>query len=294
MTTTIIHSKEAYITFNEKGEYRLMQGEEALAATAHRKDKIVRRKRLPNWCLKALEEGKWIKVSELVPQGTCREDFYLQIKGQAITPQRKVKTKEEKDHYSDTIYARREVFKKYEKEVLYFEDFELQTPCWSGWELKEKTYGKELLNEDFLNFKKENPFPETVKVIRNDFLETIEEYHFKDDFAIKEEVSLFQPHTEGYYFTYGIDDDYHPYIRREELADHWAPVRVKGDKLTLAYIKKELIDSYTTTENSGKYESNDGMRKAYDVYRYKVDRYDVTLSDGSHHRVSFKELLEVW
>lgn len=292
MTTNsvIIYDSETYITFAEDGDYRVIQDGNVLAATVDRKDRIVRRRRLPSWCLKALKEGFWIEVSEFVPSGTDRNAFYLTVKGKTVRPKTKVETKTETQHYScyDEWYSKLcEV--TYQREVLEYNGFQKPVPYYWGWKKVNETFLKGITNEDYENFKRNNPLPAKEEMYYEDFIKDDVEYTFRDTYAVRQDYTVVQPHTKGWYYTYSLDDDYKPFIKKNKEADCWSRRRINDDKTVLAYIKKELVKSYESYEDSGKYESDDGMRMTSDRYYFTVYVYDVTLSDGSSHQVSFRK-----
>lgn len=286
MTTNsiIIYSSDTYITFNEKGEYRVIQDGDVLVETAYRKDRIVRRRKLPNWCLKALKEGYWIEVSEFVPSGTDRDTFYLTVRGKTVRPTIKVETKVEKQNSCDSVWYSKLDEITYQRELLVYGDFQKPVSYYWGWKKVNETFLKGITKEDYENFKKNNPLPAKEAMYYEDYVHDKSKYTFKDSYAIRQDYTVVHPHTEGWYYSYHIDSDYKPYIKKEKLNDCWSYRWIEDDKTVLAIIKKELINSYDTYEDSAKYESDDGMRMTSDRYYFTVFVYDVVLSDGSHHQ----------
>jgi len=287
MTTNsvIIYDSETYITFAEDGDYRVIQNGDVLAATADRKDRIVRRRRLPNWCLKALKEGYWIEVSEFVPSGTDRDTFYLTVRGKTVRPKVLVETKTDTQHYScyDEWYSKLcEV--TYQRERLEYNGFLKPISFYEGWKKVNETFLKGITIEDYEKFKKDNPLPAKVESHYEDYIHDKSKYDFKDTYAIRTDYTVVHPHTKGWYYTYHLDNDYKPFIKKEVMNDCWSYRWIEDDKTVLAIIKKELVKSYDTYEDSAKYESDDGMRMTSDRYYFTVYVYDVTLSDGSHHQ----------
>lgn len=286
MTTNsiIIYDSETYVTFAEDGDYRVIQDGDVLAATADRKDRIVRRRRLPNWCLKALKEGFWIEVSEFVPSGTDRDTFYLTVRGKTVRPKTKVETMIKKQNSCDSVWYSKLDEITYQREVLEYNGFQKPVSDYWGWKKVNETFLKGITKEDYDNFKKNNPLPAKEERYYEDYMHDKSEYTFKDSYAIRTDYTVVHPHTEGWYYSYHIDSDYKPYIKKEKLNDCWSYRWIEDDKTVLAIIKKELINSYDTYEDSAKYESDDGMRMTSDRYYFTVYVYDVTLSDGSHHQ----------
>ena len=287
MTTNkiIIYDSDTYITFNEKGEYRVIQDGDVLAETAYRKDRIVRRRRLPNWCLKALKEGFWIEVSEFVPEGTDRDTFYLTVRGKTVRPTIKVETKTDTQHYShcDIWYSKLcEV--TYQRERLEYNGFLKPISFYEGWKKVNETFLKGITKEDYEKFKKDNPLPANEELYYEDYVHDKSKYTFKDTYAIRQDYTVVHPHTKGWYYTYSLDSDYKPFIKKNKEADCWEYRWIEDDKTVLAIIKKELVKSYDTYEDSAKYESDDGMRMTSDRYYFTVFVYDVVLSDGSCHQ----------
>lgn len=291
MTTNsiIIYDSETYVTFAEDGDYRVIQDGNVLAATADRKDRIVRRRRLPNWCLKALKEGYWIEVSEFVPSGTDRNTFYLTVRGKTVRPKVKVETKIEKQNSCDSVWYSKLDEITYQRELLEYNGFQKPVPYYWGWKKVNETFLKGITIEDYENWKKNNPLPANVEVYYEDFIKDDVEYTFKDTYAVRQDYTVVQPHTKGWYYTYRLDSDYKPFIKKNQEVDCWSRRGIKDDKTVLAYIKKELVKSYESYEDSGKYESDDGMRMTSDRYYFTVYVYDIILSDGSSHQVSFRK-----
>ena len=287
MTTNsiIIYDPECYITFAEDGDYRVIQDDNVLVATADRKDRIVRRRRLPNWCLKALKEGLWIEVSEFVPSGTDRDTFYLTVRGKTVRPTVKVETEIKTQHYScyDEWYSKLcEV--TYQRERLEYNGFLKPISFYDGWKKVNETFLKGITKEDYENFKKNNPLPAKEERYYEDYIHDKSKYTFHDTYAIRQDYTVVHPHTDGWYYTYSLDDDYKPFIKKNKEADCWSYRWIEDDKTVLAIIKKELVRSYDTYEDSAKYESDDGMRMTSDRYYFTVFVYDVVLSDGSCHQ----------
>lgn len=283
-TNKIIYDSETYITFNEKGEYRVIQDGDVLAETAYRKDRVVRRRRLPNWCLKALKEGFWIEVSEFVPSGTDRDTFYLTVRGKTVRPTVKVETKVEKQNSCDSVWYSKLDEITYQRELLVYGDFQKPVPYYEGWKKVSETFLKGITIEDYEKFKKDNPLPAKEKKYYEDYVHDKSKYTFKDSYAIRQDYTVVHPHTEGWYYSYRIDSDYKPYINKNKMNDCWSYRWIEDDKTVLAIIKKELVKSYDTYEDSAKYESDDGMRMTSDRYYFTVFVYDVVLSDGSRHQ----------
>lgn len=293
---TIIYSKETVITFNENGDYRVIQDTICIAETAKRKDKIVRKRKLPNWCLKALDNGFWIEVSEFVPKGTNRNDFYLEIKGKSVKPQLfdeveiKIATS-----FDEPLYHKCQVKTTLSRKVEGYKDFRKPMSFFEGWKIISKEIINGLLRSDFDKFKQENPLPKDKdEEYCEEFVETKIEYRFEENLAIKNEYDIVQPHTKGHWYSYEIDDNYNPYIRKNKLADNWSLKRILKNTKTLSYIKKDVISVHRQIEQSASYESEDGYRMTYDTTEYEITEYNVILSDNSEHRMSIRKWIKTY
>lgn len=286
MTTNsvIIYSSDTYVIFNKDGEYRVIQGDDCLAST-YTKAGVVRKRKLPNWCLKALKEGYWIEVSEFVPSGTDRDTFYLTVRGKTVRPKTKVETETRtEDRYSDDVWHRRLVKVDYQRERLEYNGFQKPISFYEGWKKVNETFLKGITKEDYEKFKKNNPLPAREEKYYEDYVHDKSKYTFKDSYAIRTDYTVVHPHTEGWWYSYQIDSDYKPFIEKNKMNDCWEYRWIEDDKTVLAIIKKELVKSYDTYEDSAKYESDDGMRMTSDRYYFTVYVYDVVLSDGSCHQ----------
>lgn len=289
----IIYDKETYITFNSEGKYRVIQEDKCIASTASKKDCIVRRKRLPKWCIKALEEGFWIEVLEFVSKGTNKNDFYLEVRGNVVKPQTYEETLERVTKSHDDVWYSFKERVIYSRERLRFKDFEKPVSQFYGWQESSKIFIGGITIKDYEDFKSKNPLPAKEEKQYEDFTKNETLYSFEDSFAIKEEFEILQPHTIGCWYEYSLDEQFKPFIKKNIINDNWSKKRVLKNKTTLSYIKKDVVESYVETDKTN-CSSSDGMRKASVVTEFEITKCNVVLSDNSEHQVIFKRYLRTW
>lgn len=295
----IIYSKDTYITFNREGKYRVVQDGVCLAGTAGRKDAIVRNRQLPKWCIRAIEQGFWIEVQEFVPKGTTRQDFYLEVKGKTVKPdlfeESKVQgVQSDPNHTGQWSFYRG--LNHLQRKVRGYKDFREPLSDWQGWEIVRHEFVKGLLKKDDKEFRAANPLPQGDRRYYEDFIKTEVKYTFYDDYAVKEEFDVVQPHETGYFYTYEYDEDenFRPYIKKHPVLNCWHVLWKSKGKENLSFLKKDVLTTRISTEFDGKCESNDGYRMDSCYSRYKVENCHIVLSDGTEHTVDLWHYLESW
>ena len=121
---TIIY-KECRVLFGENGQFRVLQDGQQIGGDMRRKERIVRNRALPKWVLKALDSGKWVEVKEFVPKGDNANNFYLEVRGETITPTIKKEEKVESYKISDEYWYSAKVEARYQRSRKVYKDFEV-------------------------------------------------------------------------------------------------------------------------------------------------------------------------
>ena len=276
---TIIY-KECRVLFGENGQFRVLQDGQQIGGDMRRKERIVRNRALPKWVLKALDSGKWVEVKEFVPKGDNANNFYLEVRGETITPTIKKEEKVESYKISDEYWYSAKVEARYQRSRKVYKDFEEPMYSYDGWKKVDEKIIKGCSKEKWNNFVDNNPLPAREEQYYEDVVGTDTEYKVLNDNTCDEiTYDILQPHTLGKYYTYKLVD-YIPTIEENKMADCWSTKRKEVSRVNLKIVKKEKVSEKIEKRESAPYESNDGYRMCTDITEYNVTTYYVVLENG--------------
>lgn len=276
----IIIYKECRVLFGKEGQFRVLQDGQQIGGEMRRKERIVRNRALPKWVLNALDNGNWVEVKAFVPKGDNASNFYLEVKGEVITPTTKVEEKVETHNISNEQWHLAKIETKYQRSRRIYRDFEEPINSYEGWEKVSERLLQGCSKETWNTFVGNNPLPASEEQYYEDVIRTDIEYKVLDNNTCDEiTYDIVQPHTVGKFYTYELTD-YVPTIKENKMADCWAIKHKEVSRVNLKIVKKEKVSEKIEKRESAPYESDDGYRMCTDTTEYKVTTYNVTLENG--------------